>query len=172
MTIPTAAFRQDGSLNVVVETPRGAVAKFKYDQESGVMMLSRALPLGIAYPYDWGFVPATKAADGDPIDAMALWDIASYPGVVLPSRIIGALRVEQRNVRTGNRERNDRVLVLPVKAPRVDHLQSIFELPQRLRDELERFFLSVVAFEGKDPRILGFDGPDDGVRLVRAAVSA
>jgi inorganic pyrophosphatase len=170
MTIPTIAFRQDGSLNVVVETPRGAVAKFKYDEESGVMMLSRALPLGIAYPYDWGFVPGTRASDGDPIDAMVVWEIASYPGVVLPSRILGALRVEQRNLRTGNRERNDRLLVVPVKAARVDHLQSVFDLSQRVREELEHFFLSVVAFEGKDLRILGFDGPDGGDRLVRAAV--
>jgi len=172
MSIPDAAFRPDGSLNVVVETPRGAMAKFKYDGESGTMMLSRALPLGIAYPYDWGFVPATKAADGDPLDAMVLWDAASYPGVVLPSRIIGALRVDQKNVRTGARERNDRLFVLPVKAPRVDHLRSILDLSQRERDEIERFFLNVVAFEGKDLRVLGFDGPDEGTRLVREALSA
>ncbi|HKB09868.1 MAG TPA: inorganic diphosphatase [Vicinamibacterales bacterium] len=170
MNVPAAAFRSDGTLNVVVETPRGAVAKFKYDEESGVMMLSRALPLGITYPYDWGFVPATKAADGDPLDAMVLWDAASYPGIVLPSRIIGVLRVDQRNPQSGGRQRNDRLFVLPVKAPRVDHVQSILEFPQRVRDEIERFFVNVVAFEGKDLRVLGFDGPEDGHRLVREAV--
>ncbi|HJZ76687.1 MAG TPA: inorganic diphosphatase [Vicinamibacterales bacterium] len=169
MTIPATPFRSDGSLNVVVETPRGAVAKFKYDDETGMMMLSRPLPLGIAYPWDWGFVPSTKAADGDPLDAMVLWDTASYPGIVVPSRIIGLLRVEQRNVRTDNRERNDRLFVLPTKAPRVEQVHSVFDLPQRVRDEIERFFLNVVAFEGKDVRILGFDGPEEGDRLVRAS---
>ena len=79
MTTPPSALRADGSLNVVVETPRGAVAKFKYDEQSGLMTLSRALPLGIVYPYDWGFVASTKAADGDPIDAMALWKAAEFP---------------------------------------------------------------------------------------------
>ena len=170
MTVPTAPFRSDGSLNVVVETPRGAVAKFKYDEETGVMMLSRPLPLGIAYPYDWGFVPSTTAADGDPLDAMVLWDITSYPGIVVPSRIIGLLRVEQRNVRTGSRERNDRLFVLPTKAPRVDQMQSVLDCPQRIRDEIERFFVNVVAFEGKDVRLLGFGGPDEGDRLVRSCV--
>jgi inorganic pyrophosphatase len=169
MFLPTAAFRPDGSLNVVIETPRGAVAKFKYDEESGMMMLSRALPIGLAYPYDWGFVPSTIAADGDPLDAMVLWDIASYPGIVVPSRVVGLLRVEQRNVRSGNRERNDRLFVLPTRAARMDHVQTIFDLPQRVRDELERFFVNVVAFEGKDVRLLGFDGPDEGDRLVRAS---
>ena len=170
MTIPAAAFRADGSLNVVVETPRGASAKFKYDEESGLMLLSRELPYGITYPYDWGFVPATKAADGDPLDAMVLWEAASYPGIVLPSRIIGALRVDQRSARSGARERNDRLFVLPVKAPRHDHLRSVLDLPQRVRDEIERFFVNVVAFEGKDLRVLGFDGPDDGDRIARAAM--
>jgi inorganic pyrophosphatase len=172
MTVPAEAFRRDGSLNVVVETPRGAVAKFKYDQGSGVMVLSRALPLGITYPHDWGFVASTRAADGDPLDAMVLWDAASYPGVVLPSRIIGVLRVEQRNAASGNRERNDRLFVVPVKAPREDHVRTVFDLTQRVRDEIERFFVNVVAFEGKDVRILGFDGPDEGDRLVRAALCA
>lgn len=172
MTVPRVAFRRDGSLNVVIETPRGASAKFKYDHESGELTLSRELPLGITYPYDWGFVPSTHAADGDPLDAMALWDSASYPGIVLPSRIIGVLRVEQRSVKSGNRERNDRLFVLPVKAPRFDHVRAIFDLPERTRSEIERFFLNVVAFEGKELRLLGFEGPDEGERLVRSALAA
>jgi inorganic pyrophosphatase len=70
MTIPVAPFRRDGSLNVVIETPRGSTAKFTYDNETGSIIASRPLPLGIAYPYDWGFVPGTHASDGDPLDAM------------------------------------------------------------------------------------------------------
>jgi len=171
MTIPATAFRDDGAVNVVVETPRGATVKFKYDEASGAMTVSRALPLGIAYPYDWGFIPSTRASDGDPIDAMVLWDAASYPGIVVPSRIVGVLRVDQQSARSGGRERNDRLFVLPVKAARFDRVRSVMELPQRVRDEIEQFFINVVAFEGKDLRVLGFAGPDEGDRLVRDACS-
>jgi inorganic pyrophosphatase len=167
---PASAFRADGSLNVVVETPRGALAKFKYEEASDAMILSRPLPLGIAYPYDWGFVPATNASDGDPIDAMVLWDGTGYPGIVVPARIIGVLQVEQRNLQSGDRERNDRLFVVPVKAPRLDDVKTIFDMPERVRDEVARFFVNVVAFEGKDLRVLGFDGPAEGERLVRAAM--
>ena len=107
-------FRQDGSVNVIVETPRGSQAKFKYDPETGAMMLSRPLPAGLV-------IPDTRAADGDPLDVMVLWDGTSFPGVVLPSRLIGLLRVEQQGAGSGRRERNDR---LP------DHLQPELQLPR------------------------------------------
>ena len=164
------AFRQDGSVNVVVETPRGSQAKFKYDPETGAIMLSRPLPAGVVYPYDWGYIPSTRAADGDPIDVMVLWDGTSFPGVVLPSRPIGVLRVEQTGAEPGRRERNDRLFALPIKAPRSAHVQTIFDLPERVRLEIEQFFQTVVAFEGKDLRLLGFEGKDEADRVLRSAI--
>jgi inorganic pyrophosphatase len=164
------AYREDGSINVVVETPRGSQAKFKYDPETGAMMLSRPLPEGVVYPYDWGFIPSTRADDGDPLDAMILWDRAGFPGLIVPSRVIGVLRVEQRSLKGGGRERNDRLFVLPIKAPRQEQVRTIFDLPERVRLELEGFFLSVIAFEGKELRLLGFDGPEEGERTLRAAM--
>ena len=164
------ALRHDGSVNVVVETPRGSQAKFKYDPETGAIMLSRPLPAGVVYPYDWGYIPSTRAADGDPIDVMVLWDGTSFPGVVLPSRLIGVLRVDQTGAGPGLRERNDRLFALPIKAPRSAHVQTIFDLPERVRLEIEQFFQTVVAFEGKDLRLLGFEGKDEADRVLRAAL--
>lgn len=168
MTPP--AFRADGSINVIVETPRGSQAKFKLDPETGAMMLSRPLPSGIVYPYDWGFIPSTRASDGDPLDAMILWDGTGFPGLVVASRLIGVLRVEQKSQATGGRERNDRVFALPIKAPRSEMVRSIFDLPERVRLELEQFFQTVVAFEEKEIALLGFAGPEEAERVVRASV--
>src|SRR5262249_62322978 len=131
MTLP--AFREDGSLNVVVECPRGATCKFKHEPSIDRIVLSRQLPSGIGYPHDWGFVPSTRAADGDPVDAMIVWDGVSYPGVLVPCRAIGILNVEQTNLGSGARERNDRLAVLPVTAPRFDAIATVFDLPERVR---------------------------------------
>src|SRR5262245_19043735 len=120
------AFVDERSINVVVESPRGANLKLKYDVERRVMTLVRPLILGITYPHDWGFVPSTRGPDGDPVDAMVLWDNTSFPGLVLTCRPIGVLRVEQTNTSSRARERNDRLAVLPVKAPRWDAIQSVF----------------------------------------------
>jgi len=167
-----STFRKDGSLNVMVESPRGSSMKFKYDPDDDVIMLARPLPLGLTYPYDWGFVPSTRAADGDPLDALILWDGTSYPGVIVPCRAIGVLNVEQTNPRSKRRERNDRIAVLPTKAPRQEEIASIFDLTERVRAELEQFFLHAVAFEGKELSLLGWQGPEEALAAVQASEKA
>jgi inorganic pyrophosphatase len=162
------AFDSEGSLNVIVETPRGSTAKWKY--ADGIVKLSRALPLGLAYPFDWGFIPGTHVADGDPLDAMVYWDVTSYPGVVIPSRSIAVLKVEQTNRISGARERNDRVLVVPVKAAAIA-ISDLGDLPERARRELEHFFVAAVAFEGKDVRLLGWGDAEESRSAITASLS-
>ena len=155
-----------GAIHVVVESPRGSTCKFKYDPKLGAMTLSRPLPHGLAYPHDWGYVPSTKAADGDPLDAMIVWDGVGYPGVIVSCRAIGVLLVEQTNKDTGRRERNDRLAVLPVDAPRWAAVRTIDDLGDRVREELAHFFEAAVDFEGKDLKILGWRGPSEARRLL------
>jgi inorganic pyrophosphatase len=160
-------FVDEESIHVVIESPRGSTSKFKYDAARGVMTLSRPLTSGLTYPHDWGFVPSTRAPDGDPLDCLVMWDGTSYPGVVLTCRSIGLLRVEQTNLKSRARERNDRLVALPTEAPRWESVRTVFDLDKRIREELEQFFLSAVAFEGKDLKILGWAGPDDALALLR-----
>jgi inorganic pyrophosphatase len=56
---------------------------------------SQSLMAGLAYPYDWGFIPSTKAEDGDPLDVLVILDAQTYPGVVLRCKSIEILEVEQ-----------------------------------------------------------------------------
>ncbi len=154
-----------GAVRVVVESPRGAIVKLKFDTALGVMSVSRPLPLGLSYPYDWGFVPGTRAADGDPVDALIYWDVESFPGVVVPCRTIAVVRLEQDS-KTNGRVRNDRVLAVPVKHARGNLIRSPDDLPERVKDEIAQFFLSAIFFEPKNPAILGWGGPDEADRLV------
>jgi inorganic pyrophosphatase len=161
-------FDADGAVRMVVEAPRASALKLKYDPELAAFAYGRPLPLGLTYPFDWGFVPGTKAEDGDPLDALAIADVSSYPGVVIPCRPIGAVLLTQRR-KKGGRERNDRLVLVPVAAARLQHLSDPRSLPARLRDEIEQFFLSTTFFEPKDARIQGWRSVAHATRLVRAA---
>jgi inorganic pyrophosphatase len=160
VTLPT--WNGDGSLNVVVETPRGSTAKFKYDENHDVIRLSRPLPAGLSYPYDWGFIPATQAADGDALDALIVWEGTSYPGVVIAARCVAVLRVEQKDPVTGGRQRNDRVLTVPVRTRFGAEV-----INQPVKQQLEQFFTAAVAFEGKDVRLLGWGDAGEAEAAVR-----
>ena len=102
----------DGNLHVVIETPRGSRAKFDYDPKLKTFTLSKSLLAGLTYPYDWGFVPATICADGDPLDVMVIHDAATFPGLVLTCKVIGVLQVEQRS-KGKKSKRNDQIFVVP-----------------------------------------------------------
>src|ERR1700754_3219198 len=94
-----------------VETPRGSRAKLEFDPKLGAFTLAKPLLAGLTYPYDWGFIPSTKAEDGDPLDVLIIHDAATYPGLVLTCKPIGVLEVVQSS--KGKKERNNRVFVVP-----------------------------------------------------------
>ena len=147
-TIPARA--SEGWLNVVVETPRGSTAKFKYDERAGVMRLSRPLPAGLCYPYDWGFMPSTRAADGDALDAMVIWDGPRTRALSLPPVHRRIARRAERSCKRRTAAQRP-LLTVPMKTRHGDE----GEVDAQLRAQLEQFFTAAVAFEGKDVRLLG-----------------
>jgi inorganic pyrophosphatase len=167
------AFASDTTFHVVVETPRGSSLKLKYEPTWNAMTVVRPLPLGVQYPYDWGFVPSTSAPDGDPLDAMLLWDVASSPGVVVRCRAIGVLRVEQNRTshQRSERIRNDRIMAIPLEARRERDIRDIGALTARVREELEQFALAATALEGKDLEVLGWGDASAALDLVRVSAT-
>jgi inorganic pyrophosphatase len=141
----------------VVETPRGSRAKLEFDPKLGAFTLAKPLLAGLTYPYDWGFVPSTKAQDGDPLDVLIIHDAATYPGLVLKCKPIGVLEVLQSS--NGKKERNDRMFVVPDRSPFEGDLQDIRRLPARAIEELEKFFEATDALESKKLQFLGWRGP-------------
>ena len=163
------AFVSEDVFRVVVETPKGSSLKLKYDPRWETMAISRPLPFGVSYPFDWGFVPSTRAADGDPLDAMLLWDIPSHPGVVVECRAIAVLRVEQNGTShdRSRRIRNDRVMSIPVEARRQRTMEDLSSLSARVREELEQFAVAATALEGKDVTVIGWGDAAAALDLVR-----
>jgi inorganic pyrophosphatase len=128
---------EGGDLHVVVETPRGSRAKFAYDPKLETFVLSKSLLTGLTYPHDWGFVPSTKADDGDPLDIMVIHDAATFPGVVLACRVIGILQIEQKS--KVKAARHDRLFAVPRQSHSEQAIRDIRDLSKPIRQELEKF---------------------------------
>ena len=163
-------FTEDGDIHAVVETPRGSRAKFAYDPKLKAFVLRKSLLTGLTYPYDWGFVPSTKADDGDPIDIMIVHDAATFPGLVMACRIIGILQIEQ--TAGGKSERNDRLFAVPRRSHSEQGLRDVRELSKPVRQELEKFFIATEELEDKKLEILGWKGPKAGLQAINDAANA
>jgi inorganic pyrophosphatase len=146
-----------GLVRVVVDTPKGSRNTYKYDEQVGLYRLSKVLPLGSAFPYDFGFIPSTRAADGDPLDVLVLGGDALFPGCLVTIRLVGVIQAEQTE--HGKTFRNDRLIgaiETSVNRPAIQTLEDL--RPERL-DEIEHFFMAYNHLEGRHFTPLGRHGP-------------
>ena len=85
--------------------------------------MSKVLPLGASFPFDFGFIPSTKGEDGDPLDVLVLTEEPAFVGCVLPALLIGVLEAEQTE--KGETVRNDRLVAViqtPLQSARSEFL--------------------------------------------------
>ncbi len=130
----------EGVCRAIIETPKGCRNKFDYDPDSGLFMLGGLLPEGMMFPFDFGFIPSTLGADGDPVDVMVLMDAPAHVGCLIEVRIIGIISAEQTE--DGKTEKNDRLLGVAVHSYEHEDLQSISDVSKNLLDQVEEFFVS------------------------------
>jgi inorganic pyrophosphatase len=151
-------------MQVVVETPKGCRNKYAFDEEERVFVLKKVLPSGMAFPYDFGFVPSTKAEDGDPIDVLVLMDEPAFPGCVLKCRPIGVIEGEEG--KKGDKERNDRIVAIEKSNHRWAHIEHIDDLGKQFVKELEEFFVNYHNLTGKKYEVIDVRGPGEARRRI------
>jgi inorganic pyrophosphatase len=143
------------NVDVVIETPKGSAQKYDYDPESHFFKLSKILPAGMVFPYDFGFVPHTKGEDGDPLDVIVVSEFCSFPGCMIRCRIIGGIKAEQSEEKGKKKMiRNDRFLAIPKCSSIFEKVKSIEDLPDTIIKELEDFFIDYNKIEGKEFKAL------------------
>jgi inorganic pyrophosphatase len=153
-------------VHVIIETPKGSRVKYAYDAQTGLFELKRALPEGMVFPFNFGFIPSTKAEDGDPTDILILNEEPLVPGCLLKARLIGAIKAEQTE--DGKATRNDRLIGLALTKATPTYLESM-ELDKRTLKEIEYFFISYNKLGGKKFKVLGKSGPGKAREIVKAA---
>ncbi len=158
-----APFDEMGRVQMVVETPRGSSIKYGYDPQKGIFTVSRSLALGVTYPFDWGFIPGTISNDGDPVDALCLHRHASFPGVVLPSRSLALVDVDQKG--PSGRVVNPRIILGPDWQG--SGTADARTLSKRTKKEIEQFFLNATLFTSKDARIIGWRNHEAAEKFLR-----
>jgi inorganic pyrophosphatase len=159
-------FDEDDHLNVIIETPMGCRNKYSYDPELGLFRLKKALPKGMVFPFDFGFVPSTVGGDGDPLDVLVITEEAAYPGCLIHAHLLGAVEAEQKSKR--ETERNDRLVAAAILGEGFSK-EELPQLDAKMLKQIEQFFVSYNRLEGKEFKVLSQAGPKKARKLVLKA---
>jgi inorganic pyrophosphatase len=162
--------KKEGTLQVVIETPKGSRNKFAFDEKQNIFALKKVLPAGMAFPYDFGFVPSTLAEDGDPTDVLVLMDEPAFAGCLLRCRIIGIIEGEEGKKKDAIR--NDRIVAVERDNHSFSDIKHVKDLGSEFVRELETFFVDYHALSGKKYRILAARGPKEAERRLRDGMRA
>jgi inorganic pyrophosphatase len=139
--------------DVLVEIPGGSRNKYEVDHETGRLRLDRMLFTATRYPRDYGFIENTLGQDGDPLDAMVLFEEPTFPGVLIKCRAVGMFHM--RDEAGGD----DKIMCVPAHDIRKNHLQDITDIPEFDRLEIQHFFETYKDLEpGKSVEGAHFEG--------------
>lgn len=81
-------------INAIIEIPRETSAKYEYDKDLEIFRLDRCLQSAMVYPGNYGFIPNTLAADGDPLDVIVFNRTPIQRGTLVECKVLGSLNME------------------------------------------------------------------------------
>jgi len=155
-------------INVIVEVPMGVKPiKYEMDKESGAIFVDRFMHTAMYYPCNYGFVPHTLSGDGDPADVLVVSNHPIDPGVVVRSRPIGVLMMEDES------GQDEKILAVPVTKlhPYYDGVKEYTDLPQTLLDQISHFFEHYKDLEKeKWVKVTGWYGSEKAAELINEAI--
>jgi len=147
----------------LVEIPKGSRNKYEWDEELQAIKLDRFLFASVVYPTDYGFIPETLGEDGDPLDAMVVVTEPTFPGCVIPVKIIALFRMRD------DKGVDDKVVCVPEHDPNWKHVERLEDLSETLRDEISHFFSIYKQPEGIAVKVDGWFPRDQALEIIDEA---
>ncbi|QQS23274.1 inorganic diphosphatase [bacterium] len=160
MGLKDVPFGSVEKFNVIIEISQGSHDKYEYDEELDVIKLDRVLFSAQRYPYNYGFIPQTRADDGDNTDVLLFSTNPIPPGVVVEARAIGFMNMED------NGEIDNKVLAVPTEDPRYKSVKSLADLSEHSPKEIKNFFETYKILENKSVSVGEFEGADKALEYI------
>ncbi len=150
--------------NVIIEIPMNAdPIKYEVDEETGALFVDRFMGTAMHYPCNYGYVPQTIADDGDPVDVLVITPFPLIPGVVVPCRPLGVLKMDDE---AGG---DSKLLAVPTEKilPMYEKIQKLDDLPDLMLKRIQHFFEHYKDLEpGKWVKVKGWEGIDSAKQEV------
>lgn len=121
-------------VEAVVEIPFRSRNKYEIDKKTGRIKLDRVLYSAMGYPAEYGTLENTLAPDGDPLDILILATEPTYPGCIIPARVIGYLTM------IDNGKEDYKLISVVACDPRYDEIKELSDVSAFTLKEIKNFF--------------------------------
>ncbi len=121
-------------VEAVVEIPFRSRNKYEIDKKTGNIKLDRVLYSAMGYPAEYGTLENTLAPDGDPLDILILATEPTYPGCIIPARVIGYLTM------IDNGKEDYKLISVVACDPRYDEIKELSDVSAFTLKEIKNFF--------------------------------
>lgn len=154
-------------MNAIIEIPENSIAKYEFDENSGLLKVSRIMQTPVVYPANYGFFPETLGDDGDPLDCLVICSSSLLPGSLIQVRPVGVLEVEDQS--GGDKK----VICVPLE--KVDayyqNVASLEDMPDIVKSRIEYFFQHYKDLQPESwSKVIGWAGVLDAEKCINDAI--
>ena len=150
----------DNVVHALIEIPLGSKNKYELDKKTGRIMLDRVLYAAMIYPAEYGIIENTLAPDGDPLDIRVICSDPTFPGCIVPARVLGYLSMVDNG-------KVDYKLISVVDCdPRYNDTQELSDLPSFVLKEIANFFANYKVLQDVVVEVGEYYGKEEAIRII------
>lgn len=147
-------------VNALIEIPLNSRNKYEVDHQTGRIRLDRVLYSAMIYPTEYGILENTLAPDGDPLDILVVCKDPTFPGCMVPARVLGYLDMVDGG-------KLDYKLISVVDCdPRYENVRELSDLPAFELEEIRNFFENYKTLQGVEVKVGSYHGKEEALRVI------
>ena len=147
-------------VDALIEIPLGSKNKYEVNKDTGRIYLDRVLHSAMIYPTEYGIIENTLAPDGDPLDILVVSSAPTFPGCIVPARILGYLSM------TDNGKLDYKLISVVDCDPRYDGVDELEHLPAFILKEIANFFENYKTLQNIKVEVGSYHSKDEAIAIV------
>ena len=114
----------------------------------------------MGYPTEYGTIENTLAPDGDPLDILILTTEPTYPGCIIPSRIVGYLKM------IDNGKEDFKLISVVDCDPRFNEIKDITDISEFTLKEIKNFFENYKKLQNIEVKVGNYHNKEEALILL------
>ena len=152
---------ENNVVHALIEIPLGSKNKYELDKSTGRIFLDRVLYAAMIYPAEYGIIENTLAPDGDPLDILVICDHPTFPGCIVPARVLGYLSM------VDNGKLDYKLISVVDCDPRYDGVTELEHLPAFILKEIANFFENYKVLQNVVVEVGEYHSKDEAIRIIQ-----